>query len=185
VSRDLESTLDLSARPAVSLGGFPFLPSLISGSVSAVSITAGPATIEGVAIDRVDLTLRDVSFSAGALLSGADGSIRAQRGEGIAVVSGASVPATVLGQTVTLQIGFDGDRTVVQADGLPGSVTVQPSLDDQGQLVLRPDGPLLPISVAVPLPQVVDGVRYTSLDVKNGQATLGFEVEDAEVPCCG
>jgi hypothetical protein len=185
VGRDLAATLDLAERPKVSLGGFPFLPSLISGSVPSVSVTAGAATIEGVSIQQVDLTLRDVSFSAGALLSGADASIRAKRGEGEAVVDGATVAATILGQSVTLNVRFEGDRTVVTGDGLPGDIAVEPQIDAQGDLFLRPQSDLFPVSVTVPLPEVVDGVRYTSLRVRDGAATLGFEVRDAEVPCCG
>jgi LmeA-like phospholipid-binding len=185
VSRDLAATLDLAEQPKVSLGGFPFLPRLAWGSVPTVTVTAGPTTMEGVSIRGVHLTLRDVTFSAGALLTGGDGTIEAKRGEGEAVIDGATVPATVLGQTVTLHVRFEGDRTLVTAEGLRGTIEVDPELDDRGNLVLRPASPLLPVSVTVPLPTLVDGVTYTSLHVRNGVATMGFDVLDAVVPCCG
>jgi LmeA-like phospholipid-binding len=185
VSRNVAAALDLPERPKVSLGGFPFLPSFFAGSVPTVTVIAGTTTMGGVSIRDVHLTLRDVTFSAGALLTGGDGTIEAKRGEGEAVIDGATVPATVLGQTVTLQVRFEGDRTLVTAEGLPGSIDVDPALDDRGDLVLRPASSLLPVSVTVPLPKLVDGGIYTSLHVRNGVAALGVEVRDAVVPCCG
>jgi hypothetical protein len=184
VSRNVAASFDLPERPNVSLGGFPFLPSFFAGSVPTMTVTAGPTTMEGVSIRGVHLTLRNVSFSAGAILTGGDGSIEARRGEGEAVIDGATVPASVLGQTVTIHVRFEGDRTVVEADGLPGSIGVDPELDAQGNLVLRPESGLLPVSVTVPLPTLVQGVDYASLDVQGGVATLGLRVRNAVVPCC-
>jgi hypothetical protein len=185
VSRGLASTLGLEERPAVSLGGFPFLPRLLSGSVPTVTVHAGASEVDGVSIQRANVTLDDVRFSAGQVLGRGEGTIHARSGEGQAVVDGATVPATILGRDVQLHVRFEGTRTLVTAEGLPGSIAVAPEVDDQGDLVLRPEGGLLPLAVTVQLPQLIDGIHYTSLDVRGGAATLGFEIEDADVPCCG
>jgi hypothetical protein len=185
VSRGLAATLGLEERPAVSLGGFPFLPRLLSGNVPSVTIHAGASEVEGVSIRRANVTLDDVSFAPGSVLGRGEGTIHARSGEGEAVVDGATVPATILGRQVPIHVRFEGTRTLVTAEGFPGTIGVTPEIDDQGNLVLRPEGGLLPVSVTVQLPQLIDGITYTSLDVQDGVATLGFEVRDADVPCCG
>jgi len=184
-SRGLETTLGLDERPAVSLGGFPFLPRLLSGNLPSVTVHVGKDEVQGVSIQRANLALDDVRFSAGDLLGRSEGTIHARSGTGEAVVDGATVPATILGQRVPLHVRFEGSRTLVSAEGFPGSIAVSPEIDDQGDLVLRPEGGLLPVSVTVQLPQLIDGIHYRSLDVRDGKATLTFEVADADVPCCG
>jgi DUF2993 family protein len=183
VSGKLQSTLGLRERPRVSLGGFPFLARLIAGSVPTASLSAGPTTVQGIEFDDMELELRDVTFSTGALISGGKGDIHVAGGSGTATVKTASIPATVFGQRITIRIRFEDGVARVSSDQLPGAIRVRPSIDG-GKLIVRSDSDALPLSVSYDLPEIVRGIHYTSVRVTGSVAILSFELREATLPCC-
>lgn len=184
VSRDLQKALALERPPRVTLGGFPFLPNLVSGRVPSVSVSTGSTTLEGVQFDRIEVDLEGVGFSAATLLSGADGDIRVDHGRGTATLTEASIPSQIFGQPVTFMVRFEGGDTEVSSDRFGGTFNVIPAIKE-GKLVLRPTSRALPVSVKFDLPEIVPGILYTDVTVAGSRATLAFELTDARLPCCG
>jgi len=183
VSRGLESALHLGERPSVSLGGFPFLPHLISGDVPTATLSAGPTQIKGLSFDGIDVALSNVRFATGALITGKQNDIRIASGHGTARVTGAVIPATVLGQRVIIRVRFEDGVARVTSDQVPFALRVRPSIHE-GKLILRPESEGVPLSVSYDLPKVVPGIRYTGIRVTGSVATLTFDLRDADVPCC-
>src|SRR5437867_10617082 len=69
IAGQLQSSFRLERRPFVSLGGFPFLPRLVTGRFHSVSVEShGSVRIGPFPISAVDLTLRDVKFPPDQLL---------------------------------------------------------------------------------------------------------------------
>ena len=95
----------------------------------------------------------------------------------------ASIVAVVFGQDITVRVRFEGGLVRVSSDQLPGSIHVRATIQE-GALVLRPNDGRIPLSVRYHLPEVVPGIRYTSIRVTGSRATLTFELHDVDVPCC-
>ena len=110
VGRELQSSLTLSQRPSVSIGGFPFLPELISGDVASVTVHAKGSITEGkLPVHEVTLTLQNVSFSPSQLVAGGGATIRAGSGDGTAQFTQGDLNAA-LGASVPVTITFRGGR---------------------------------------------------------------------------
>src|ERR1700746_157101 len=70
IAATLQSTFHLSARPSVSIGGFPIIASILSGHVSRVSFSAPAATFQGLTMEDIAVTLDDVKADGGFLHGG-------------------------------------------------------------------------------------------------------------------
>jgi hypothetical protein len=171
----LRRSLELSSRPSVSVGEFPFIPQLVSGSFPRVTVRTGHWTVNGVTLDRVRLTLRDVRASTRALLYGRATTITADRGDGEAVIKALDATLGVLGQEATFRIRFEGGGAVVTSDQLADPVRATVSLEGSA-LVIRPDSSAIPASLTVDLPQLIGGLRYTRADVVGSEALIAFVV---------
>jgi len=78
VAGQLQSSLRLEERPSVSLGGFPFLPRLATGRFPSVDVEShGSLKASEFPLAGIEVTLRDVRFSADQLLFGNKATIRA------------------------------------------------------------------------------------------------------------
>lgn len=172
VGRGLQSAFSLSERPSVSMGGFPFIPELVTGNVDSVTMRAnGWSSGDRVSLESVMLTLHDVSFSPGQLLAGGRTRISAISGEGTAELMeedlnravGASVPAT---------IHLRHDRVVIRWDQIEQEIAATASISD-ASVVLHPVEPSLPL-VSVDLPKLVKGLTYRGVRIERDVATLSF-----------
>ena len=170
VSRQVQKSLALPSRPSISFEGFPFIPRLVSGDFPSAEVRTGPFTDDGVRLERVRLTLRDVHFSTRQLLFGTRAAIRAARGDGVAVVTTIDVTATPVGP---VRVRFTGGGAVVTSDRLPSPVKATVALSGSG-LVVRSGGPALPGSFDVKLPELVAGLRYTNVTSVGSEADLQF-----------
>src|SRR5713226_2124360 len=88
LGRELATSLNLSERPKVSLHGFPFLLHLAKGSFPTASATGSALRTQGLTFQSFQLTLNDVAFTPGKLVSGSAATIRAASGREIATVTG-------------------------------------------------------------------------------------------------
>ncbi len=170
VSRQVQRSLALPARPSVSLEGFPFIPRLVSGDFSSATVRTGPFTRGSVGLDRVRLTLHEVHFSTRQLLYGKRAEIRAARGDGVAVVKTIEVHTTPVGPA---RVRFSSGGAVIGSDRLQGPVKATVTVSGSS-LVVRPDDPALPGSFDVKLPELVAGLRYTKVTVVGSEADLAF-----------
>ena len=181
VSKELQSSLRLSTRPDVSLGGFPFIPKLVSGHFDTVTATARGFSVGGVRFARVDLTLHDVKTSTWHVLRGADTKIAVGGGEGTATMTAADASAALKDAGFPIEVKFEGGKVRVHAVRVSGpsgtSFVVTPTIR-HGVLILLGlgnfGGP-----VRLPLPDVVPGLLYTGVKVVGSRAELSFDVRKA------
>src|SRR2546421_5793251 len=89
VGNEVKASLHLSQKPSVSLDGWPFLTHLASGELPGASFSADALVAHGVALRSVKVSLTDVKFPSGRLLSGGGGTIHAKSGHGTAVMTAA------------------------------------------------------------------------------------------------
>ena len=177
VGRELQGSLSLSQRPSVSIGGFPFLPELVSGNVASVTVHAKGSVTEGkLPVHEVALTLQDVSFSPSQLLAGGGGTIRASTGEGTAQFTEGDLNAA-LGASVPVTIRFRGGRIVVRVNQGGQQFSARPSISG-GRLVLTPTQGSLP-AVSIDLPKIVEGITYRKVRIEGDTATLTFTLRKA------
>jgi hypothetical protein len=173
VARQLQRSLDLPSRPSVSLGGFPYIPRLVSGELPTATVRTGTFSVEGVTVERVRLTLHQVHFSTRQLIYGKSADITADRGDGIAVVEALDVNATTVG---SVQVRFEGGVAIVRSERLSQPFEAAVSLDGS-TLTLRSTDPAFPGSFDVTLPDLVTDQRYTHLTVSGSQATIAFVLD--------
>ena len=184
VSDELQSSLQLTAKPSVSFGGIAFIPSLLGGDIDAASVEAGSVQAGPVRFGRVKLTLRNIDFSLGRLLLQRSETITAHAGDGSANVTDLQLTRAFQSQGVRVRVRFTSkDRVRVAGLGLPGPMTVVPSIA-QGALVLAPANPDASGNTAfrIRLPQLVDGLTYRSLSIRDGVGVLLFDIRDARFP---
>src|SRR5438132_446306 len=82
---------DRVAGPHHGIGGWPFITHVISGDLPSAKVTVSEATGAAVRVERVSITLHDLTFSAKRLVTRGGGEIRAKSGQGTAVMTSADV----------------------------------------------------------------------------------------------
>jgi hypothetical protein len=175
VARQLQTSLALQERPKVSFGGWPFLPELVSGDLASVTVQAqGTITRNQFPAQSVDVTLQDVSFSLGDLVSGGRGQIAAKTGDGTITMTEQDINAALandLGVTVNLKNG----KVLLKSILVKGSITADVSISN-GELVLS--GDQLP-AIKVALPEIAQGLTFTDVTVSGNEAILTFSLKNA------
>jgi len=183
VGRELQSSLSLSQRPSVSIGGFPFLPELISGDVASVTVHAKGSVTEGkLPMHEVALTLQNVFFSPGQLVAGGGSTIRAGTGVGSAQFTEADLNAAI-GASVPVTIRFREGRVVVSTSLIGQEFEATPSIS-QGQLVLTSSNVAIP-KLSIELPKLVEGITYRDVRIDGDTATLTFTLRKASFKIAG
>jgi hypothetical protein len=173
VSKELQSSLQLSRRPDVSLGGFPFIPKLASGRFATVTATAHGISSGSVRFARVDLTLHDVEFSSWRVLRGADTTIGIGSGRGTATLTASDVSDALRSAGIHAEVTFAGGKVLIRPAGAAGPVEVTVSVHRR-TLVLGSGA--LPAPLRIALPEVVPGIRYTRATISGSRAELGFDI---------
>jgi hypothetical protein len=173
IAGQIQESFELSDRPSVSLGGFPFMPRLLTGRFSEVTVRSqGTVRTGRFPLSGVDLTLRQVRFPADQLLFGNKATIRAAGGSGTVTLTEEDInrafPATV---PVTIHLG--GGK--VRIDSSNGTVVTRLRVVDN-RLVLVPVEGSLPVEVRVALPVLVRGITYTRIGVEGSRAVVRFRL---------
>jgi LmeA-like phospholipid-binding len=174
VARQVQQSLQLPTRPSVSLGGFPYIPRLVSGAFPTATVRSDAFTADQVKLERISLTLRDVRCSTRQLLYGQQAAIRAKRGDGEAILKAIDVTGTQAG---TLHVRFERARVEITSDQLPGTIGASVALDGS-TLVIRPNDPGLSGSFDVGLPEFLPGLRFTAVAVSSSGAEIAFKLEN-------
>jgi LmeA-like phospholipid-binding len=169
VSREVQTSLRLSERPDVSLGGFPFIPKLVSGSFDTVTVTARGFVSGNLRFGRVDMTLHHVTCSAWQILRGASTTIDIASGAGTATLSAADANQVLRGAGISGSVRFRDGNILLQLPGGSGSVAVSASVHGRTLTLRSAAG-----TIRLPLPEVVPGLRYTGVHV--GARTASFSV---------
>jgi LmeA-like phospholipid-binding len=182
VAKDLQTTLHLSSRPDVSLGGFPFIPKLVSGHFDTVTAAGHGLSSGDVRFSRVDLTVHDVKTSAWRLIRGAGTRIAIGSGAGTASMTAADASAALKAAGVDVTVTFENGHVLVHSPNGAGSVDVTPAIR-HGALLLRSSN--LPVSVRIPLPEIVPRLHYTDVRITGSQAELSFEIRSTTLDVPG
>jgi hypothetical protein len=174
VAAATQAELQLSRKPDVSMGGFPFLPRAASGHLDEVTADAGDVTVEGgLSFRRVEVTLRDVSFSPTGLIFGRSSTIRARRGVGTARLTGEDIAVAIQRAGNDVDVRLADGLIHLSGGGLPGELTASVSVEGT-TLHLRPENVPIPIDVAVDLGELVPAVRYTRIRIVGSEAVLSL-----------
>jgi LmeA-like phospholipid-binding len=174
VSSAIQADLQLSRQPDVSLGGFPFLPRAVAGHLDVVTADAGDVTVEGgLSFRRVDVTLRDVAFSATGLMFGRSSTIRARRGVGTARLTGEDIAAAIQRTGTDIDVRLADGLVHLSGAGLPGELTASVSVEGT-TLHLHPDNVPIPLDIIVDLGELVPGVRYTRIRIEGSEAVVSL-----------
>jgi hypothetical protein len=176
LGRELQSSLSLSERPSVSLDAFPFLPEVVSGNVSSVTVQANGPVGEGkLPIHELTLTLQDVSFSPSQLAAGGSTTIRARSGDGTAQFTQSDLNAA-LGASVPITVRFEGRRLMVRTNQGSQEFEARPSVSKR-RLLLTPVLGALP-ELSISLPRVVAGITYRAVRIEGDTAMLSFTLSN-------
>jgi hypothetical protein len=191
IASTLQSTFHLSARPSVSIGGFPIIVSILSGHVSRVSFSAPSATFQGLTVTDVNVTLIDVTADGGFLRGGrlaikvGGGTIRARAAD-------AAVNAYLKDHGQNATIAFHPGRATVRAVrsflGRPRTLVATGTVSREGSLlVFRPtsvtvDGRAPPpgtgtlaeqkTAIRVQLPKLPGGISSYDIKAVEGAASV-------------
>jgi DUF2993 family protein len=179
VAAELAGSLDMSRRPQVSLGGFPFLVHALSGNLPSASLEAREFTVDGISVDRMQLSLSDVHAPTSQLLSGHEGTITARDGTGSATMSDSAVSAALHEHGAPVTVTLSGRQARLSADGVPGEVRARLSIGN-GELILRPADEAIPVSFSLDLPELLPGMHYTGVRVAGSLLELSFDLTDAQ-----
>jgi LmeA-like phospholipid-binding len=182
VSKELQSSLQLSRRPDVSLGGFPFIPKLVSGRFDQVEASARGFRSNRVRFALVALSLHDVTFSALRVLRGADTTIGIGSGSGTAEMTASQVEQALQAAGLALTVRLADGRVTVRVPQLQAETTVALSIR-KGKLLLRSSA--LPGAIRIPLPEVVPSIRYTAVSVRGARVVLSFRVSKTSLKIPG
>ncbi|MFN2590768.1 MAG: DUF2993 domain-containing protein [Actinomycetota bacterium] len=170
----LQAALELSKRPSVSLGGFPFLLHAIEGRLDEVVLSGANLSAGGQDLRRVRLTLRDVGFSASALVLGRETTVRFRSSRGTAEMTGADVTAALRRADIDADVRLRGGLAHVSVAGLP-RVRVTVGLEGN-DLVLRAADIPLPVDLRVDLSDLIPDIQCTDIHIEGAMAVLEFTV---------
>ncbi len=173
IAGQLRSSFGLEQRPSVSMGGFPFIPKLVTGRFRSVTVESNGSSKTGrFPVSAVVVTLRDVKFPPDQLLLGNKATIKARSGVGTVTLSEQDINRA-FPATIPVTIRLVAGKVYVRASDQQGEVETKLRIADN-RLVLVPVEGSLPVEVRVALPALVQGLTYTGVEVRDSRAWLRF-----------
>jgi LmeA-like phospholipid-binding len=171
VGDELRRSLDLSRKPDVSLGGFPFVWHAVEGSFPSARLRAEDVTARGVSFAEIDVTLVGIRFSPRQLAAGRATTIAARGGHGTASLGGPGLTRLLRDRGVPVTVQLSAGTVTLTSERVPGRASATVGLDG-GRLLIR--SAELGAAYAVELPELVPGIRFTSARVTGSIAVLGL-----------
>jgi hypothetical protein len=170
----LQTSLGASERPAVSLGGWPFMLGVAKGEVDSLDVTAHDAIVDKVDLEALSVTMNHVTVSVSELMSGT-GTIKAEDGSGTAELTAAAVTKALRDAGVKVTVAFRDGATLITPDDTNSTLEATVSVSND-TLVVRPAAGAAP-SMSMALPQLIDGMTFTNVDVRGKVAFLTFDLD--------
>lgn len=171
VSAELASSLELDARPDVSISAWPFVARFLSGELQGIDVHAEDVDTDALDLQRIDLAIDDLTFEPGEVISGNPDDIRTSGGSGSAAFTDDALTRALRDAGAPLRMIFDSGEVTVRSDA--GEATGQVTLDGD-RLIVSAGGDL---SSAVELPSLGGRVGYESLRIADGRVTLELSLE--------
>lgn len=174
VAAELQSSFDADGETEVDFGGFPFAARLLSGTIPVARLTSTSLIRDGVRLSDLHMTLQGVEFSWSKVMAGEVGSVTVRAGKGSASLGerGLNRALAAVGDGVRVEIEDGVVRAIGGGRSARAGLTIEDTL-----LVLsmaRTER-----TVTVPLPRFVAGLRYGSVQVEAGRATISFTLDEA------
>lgn len=176
LASELQGSIGASEKVEVSLGGFPFVFSAVSGNIPTATVRTPRLTREGLRFTDVSMTLRNIRFSLGKVLAGDLGAIKVGRGEGRAAIDTEALTRAVERSGGEIDVLIIDDEIRVAAGGRSGVADVSIT---RNRLILSVEE--LGQGLFVPLPRVVAGIKYETVEVVDSRLELGFSLDDVRL----
>lgn len=165
IADQVEDSIEGVSEVDASIGGFPFLPTLLSGRIDELELDIPRVRTRGLAVADVELSLERLEFDPMDAFAGS-GEIRVARGGGHAYATAAAVTRALRRAGVDATVAFRGSDARVTAAG--HTQTVESVQIRNGELVFDlPAGP-----VALEIPATLENVRYESARVEDDRLRI-------------
>ena len=169
----------------ITIGDFPFIPSLLEQRLDRATFTAERVREQGVELESFSMELRDISISEPGFRGMEDlRFVQVNRGTGRAAIALGTLErlAERNGVEVDLSVTTSGAMTACPrgidcGDDAAATVAIDPD-GVAGVLVIEGPAPLPPIRLTLPEP--VDGVRFDSVKVAGDRVELTLAIRDID-----
>ncbi|MGH2788820.1 MAG: LmeA family phospholipid-binding protein [Actinomycetota bacterium] len=178
VADAMQRELDLSEEPSVGIAEFPFMAAAAGGNFDSVTVEATDVARGDLTFARTTLTLKDVEFSLGQLLSGEHRRVSIGSGRGTARLSAEDVSAALEGQGIPGQVEFRNGAVFVTSQDVEGEVEGRLAIDD-GRLTVLPVA--ASSSDGVELPEFGGDVTYEKVEVRGSTAVLTLTIDSRTI----
>jgi hypothetical protein len=169
----MQTSLNLSSRPDVTVKGWPFILRAMQGEFSSIIVVADGVRAQGLDLRDVRLEFEKVRFSLPQIVSGNERRVRVGRGEGTAELTASELNDALKKRDIPAMVDFTDGRVIVNSTQLNlaanGGVSV-----DSGRLLVTPEGGLETLEFE--LPMFTDGVTYSSARIQGSRAILRVEI---------
>lgn len=175
VATELTSTLELAENPEVDIESFPFLVAFFRGRLDTMTIESSDVEAGALTLDEVTLTLDDVEFEPGDVISGDVDRITIGGGTGEGILTQRALNRALRdeGVPVTARLTSGGVSLETEAGSVEGDL----AMDDGVLVVTGPGG----ISVDFQLPSLGGRVTFDDLAIEEGGARLTLGVAAGEL----
>jgi hypothetical protein len=173
IERAMQSNLNLSSRPEVTIKGWPFFVRVLQGEFNSVIVVADGVATRGIDLRDVRLEFHDVRFSLGQILSGDERRVNVGRAEGTAAVTANELNSELRARNVPATVDFIDGQAIVSLTDLNVDAAADVSID-AGRLVVTPEGSVE--ALAFELPRFAEGVTYSSVRIDDSRAILQVKI---------
>lgn len=193
-ARALSNRRGVNGPVDVSIGGFPFLLALKDRTFGTVTIEAEDVRSGGLQtaanvdpesearMESVRLELKDVTIEGEVWRDDGNGRVSAGSGSGSATLSQAALTRMAPAENAVRLTLRDGSIRVTATSQL-GTQEVEVAEDqvrlESGSLVIEAPAPVG--ALTIPLPTLVNGVVFDTLDVRRGALDLTFTLRDVNL----
>ena len=172
----IDKKIEQRVDPSVGLGGFPFLFSLLSGSFDEVTVDVPRAEEGSLVVEDIELTFSDVRLEALEVLGGR-GDLRARTLRGRGVITEETINDVVSERTPDVTVTIDENRVLLAREGIEVDATAIVANNN----VLISAGEASGLTFEIPLPALLEDVRFSSLQARSGELVLRIEASRVRI----
>ena len=182
VARATRREFALDERPEVSFGGAPLIVGAVSGRIPEVELSGTTFRLQGYPVERIDLTLTDITFDPLDLIDG-EGTAVAEGGSGRLVMTSDQLAEVVETFDLPVSASLEGDRLRLELEALP-AIGVDAAIEVvDGEILVTADQletlGLGPVRLA--LPGLPEGVRLEDAMIHDSRLVADLAVEDLAI----
>lgn len=170
----LEGSIEGVDSVDVELQGRPFLLQAVRGDLAGLEIRMDSVKREGVSVQDIDLTLREVTFSLGQVIEDGEPEVKVGGGDGRGAISERALNAALRREGVGASISLDGGRATVSVGGVDQPVD-SVAVSDGGLEFTAPDAAGLRLTLPELLPSR-QSIHYTDARVEDDRILLFFDL---------